>query len=86
MINHRGVRYLAVFTILLSLVSLNSQAQSVSFNLKNADIRSVIDMVSGITGKNFIIDPRVKGKVTLVSSTPVEPEDVYDIFLSLIHI
>ena len=84
--NHRGLRYLAILAFVLSFISLNTQAQSVSFNLKNADIRSVIDMVSGITGKNFIIDPRVKGKVTLVSSTPVEPEDVYDIFLSIMKV
>ena len=84
--NHRGLGYLALLAFMLSVISLNSQAQSVSFNLKNADIRSVIDMVSGITGKNFIIDPRVKGKVTLVSSTPVEPEDVYDIFLSIMKV
>ncbi len=70
----------------LTLMSLLSWAQPVSLNLKNADIRSVIDMVSGITGKNFIVDPRVKGKVTLVSSTPVEPEEVYDIFLSIMKV
>ena len=84
--NHRSWRYLTVCTILFSLLSWQVQAESVSFNLKNADIRSVVDMVSGITGKNFIIDPRVKGKVTLVSSTPVAPEDVYDIFLSIIKV
>ena len=70
----------------LALMSLLSWAQPVSLNLKNADIRSVIDMVSGITGKNFIVDPRVKGKVTLVSSTPVEPDEVYDIFLSIMKV
>ncbi|MEL6722672.1 MAG: type II secretion system secretin GspD [Pseudomonadota bacterium] len=70
----------------LTFSSLLAWAQPVSLNLKNADIRSVIDMVSGITGKNFIVDPRVKGKVTLVSSTPVEPEEVYDIFLSIMKV
>lgn len=70
----------------LTLMTLLSWAQPVSLNLKNADIRSVIDMVSGITGKNFIVDPRVKGKVTLVSSTPVAPEEVYDIFLSIMKV
>lgn len=72
--------------ILLVVLSFGVHAQPVSFNLKNADIRSVIDMVSDVTGKNFIIDPRVKGKVTLVSSTPVEPEDVYEIFLSIMKV
>ncbi len=72
--------------LILTAVSLLSWAQPVSLNLKNADIRSVIDMVSGITGKNFIVDPRVKGKVTLVSSTPVEPDEVYDIFLSIMKV
>lgn len=55
------------------------------WNLQNADILSVIDAVSHETGKNFIIDPRVQGKVTLVSSQPMSPEEVYQVFLAILQ-
>jgi general secretion pathway protein D len=79
-------RQISWLLVCLTVLSFGIHAQPVSFNLKNADIRSVIDMVSDVTGKNFIIDPRVKGKVTLVSSTPIEPEGVYEIFLSIMKV
>lgn len=56
------------------------------WNLRNADIRSVIDEVSRITGKNFLIDPRVQGKITIVSSTALSPNAVYQVFLSALQI
>lgn len=56
------------------------------WNLQDADIISVINEVSLETGKNFIIDPRVNGKITLVSSKPIKPNEVYEIFLSVLSI
>ena len=43
--------------------SMNTYAEGYSgtLNLKNADIREVVTQISAITGKSFIIDPRVKG-------------------------
>ena len=41
-------------------------------NLKNADLQSLIETVAEITGKNFIVDPRVKAKVTVVSARPMD--------------
>lgn len=54
------------------------------WNLQEADILSVINEVSLETGKNFIVDPRVNGKITLVSSKPIPPKDVYQVFLSVL--
>lgn len=54
------------------------------WNLQDADILSVINEVSIETGKNFIVDPRVTGKITLVSSKPIKPEEVYQVFLSVL--
>lgn len=56
------------------------------WNLQDADILSVINEVSLETGKNFAIDPRVNGKITLVSSKPIKPNEVYDIFLSVLSL
>ncbi len=51
-------------------------------NFDNANIRAVIRTVADITGKNFLIDPRVHGKVTIVSASPVSLGAAYQIFLS----
>lgn len=56
------------------------------WNLKNADIRAVIAEVSRVTGKNFIIDPRVQGKISIISSTPISDRELYQVFLSMLQI
>ncbi len=55
-------------------------------NLKNVDIRSLIETVSQRTGKNFIVDPRVKATVNLISSNPIGSEKLYEIFLSVLEV
>lgn len=54
------------------------------WNLQDADILSVINEVSQETGKNFIVDPRVSGKISLISSKPIHGNQVYDVFLSVL--
>src|SRR3990167_5862151 len=56
------------------------------WNLKNADIRAVIQTVSILTGKNFIVDPVVHGNVTLVSQKPMTPNELYQVFLSMLQL
>ncbi|MDB5975769.1 MAG: gspD [Nevskia sp.] len=58
----------------------------VTLNLKDADIATLIATVSEVTGKNFVIDPRVKGKVTVVSSSPMDANAVYATFLSVLEV
>ncbi len=74
-----------VWVVGLSL-SLQVWAQTVTLNLKDADINALISTVAEVTGKNFIIDPRVKGKVTVVSSQPMGSEMVYEVFLSILKV
>ncbi|KGP62176.1 type II protein secretion LspD [Legionella norrlandica] len=66
--------------------SQTSPPGSKLWNLRNADIRAVIAEVSRITGKNFIIDPRVQGKVSIVSSTPLSNRELYQVFLSVLQV
>lgn len=54
----------------------------VLFNFQDADIQAVIKTVSQMTGRNFLIDPRVKGRVTIISAKPVSAAAGYQIFLS----
>ena len=56
------------------------------WNLQDADILSVINEVSQETGKNFVVDPRVNGKITLISSKPLRDKEVYQVFLSVLSI
>ncbi len=58
----------------------------VTLNLRNVDIRSLIDTVSKATGVNFVIDPRVRGNVTVVSSTPMDRKALYQVFLSILDV
>ena len=55
-------------------------------NLKNADIREFVTQVSAITGKSFIIDPRVKGDVTVISNVNMDEASVYQLFLSVLQV
>lgn len=59
---------------------------AVTLNFVNADIDSVVKAVSEITGKNFVVDPRVKGTVNIVSSRPMSRSLVYDVFLSALRL
>ena len=61
-------------------------AQRITPNFKDADITQVIEAVSAATGKNIIIDPRVRAQVTMLSSTPMSPEAFYQSFLALLQV
>ena len=55
-------------------------------NYKDADLAQIIEAVSAVTGKNFIVDPRVKAQVTMLSSTPMTPNAFYEAFLSILQV
>ena len=58
----------------------------VTLNFVNADIEGVVKAVSEITGKNFVLDPRVKGTVNIVSAKPMSRALVYQVFLSAMRL
>ncbi len=53
---------------------------------KGANIQEFVDQVAKITGKTFIVDPKLKGQVTVISSTPLGKEGVYELFLSVLRL
>jgi general secretion pathway protein D len=76
-----------LLTVFLSVsISTQAVADEITLNLKDADIRALISTVSKFTGKNFIIDPRVKAKVTVISAHTLTPEAVYEVFLSVLQV
>jgi len=58
--------------------------QGITLNFQDTDIAGLVTLVAKVTGKNFIVDPRVKGKVTLVSGSPIPVDTLYDVFLSVL--
>jgi len=62
------------------------QAQRITPNFKDADITQIAEAVAAATGKNFIIDPRVRAQVTMLSSTALSPAAFYEAFLSILQV
>ncbi len=80
------VKTLLLQVLLSVCIASPAIADEITLNLKDADIRALISTVSKFTGKNFIIDPRVKAKVTVVSANTLTPEAVYEVFLSVLQV
>jgi len=62
-----------------------ADADSVTLNFVNADIDAVVKAVADITGRNFLVDPRVKGTVNIVSARPVPRSLVFPTLLSALR-
>ncbi len=78
---------LATAALVLALAGIvSAQQPAATLNWKDADIRQVVEAVSAVTGKNFILDPRVTGRVTLLSPTPLGPDALYEAFLSILQV
>lgn len=77
---------LAVLLLTTSLGWAAAPTPTVTLNLKDADIGALISTVAEITGKNFIVDPRVKAKITVISSKPMNKNEVYQVFLSILDV
>ena len=82
----RMLRSILLPLLLVLSLSAPVNADEITLNLKDADIRALISTVSKFTGKNFIIDPRVKAKVTVISANTLTPEAVYEVFLSVLQV
>ncbi|MDQ6966049.1 MAG: secretin N-terminal domain-containing protein, partial [Mariprofundaceae bacterium] len=72
--------------MLLAVSTPAAMARDVTLNFKDADIRAFIEFVAGFSGRNFLIDNRVKGKVTIISPRPVSEEEAYAVFLSVLEV
>ncbi len=82
-------RFLMIFTMLAMFfmgAGLAAGEGKVTFNFQDVDIRSVIESVSKLTGKTFIVDPAVKGKVTIVSTQAMSEAEIYGVFLSVLQV
>ena len=71
----------------LAAVAAPAQARTpMTIDLVHAEIGSAVQAVAAATGRNFIIDPRVKGQISLQFKTPVPPEKVYQALLTQLRL
>ena len=78
-----GAALLLVFPAFLSAATAE---QTWTINIKNADIREFVTQVAEITGETFVVDPRLKGEVTVISTTPLNAGGIYELFLSVLRV
>ncbi|MDT8385341.1 MAG: type II secretion system secretin GspD [Gammaproteobacteria bacterium] len=81
-----GWRLMLGAGLLLMGLPISFAAETTTLNFKGAELSAVISSIAEVTGKNFIIDPRVKGKVTLISNRPMSKGEVYQVFLSILEV
>jgi general secretion pathway protein D len=82
----RLIRMVALLACALPLAAAAQQGAQITPNYKDADIAQVIEAVSQVTGKSFIVDPRVRAQVTMLSTTPMSPDAFYEAFLAILQV
>ncbi len=84
-----------LLSLYMLLLPLHASAQEqkappesgeIKINMQETNIRSFIEWIAKATDKNFIIDPRVTGKVTVISNGAMTPEEAYRVFLSVLQV
>lgn len=80
-----GLAGVALFTP--AEAQTNAQAdQASAVTLREVDIRAFIEDVSNATGRTFIVDPRVSGRVTVVSQQSLSQRELMDVFMSTLRV
>lgn len=82
----RTARPFIAAALLLWSCAGSAQAATVSVNFREAEIEDVVESLAGVTGGTFILDPRVKGKMTIVSPEPMAADMLYEVFLSALQV
>jgi general secretion pathway protein D len=82
----RFIRLAALLCLTLPLAAGAQQGAQITPNYKDADLGQVIEAVSQVTGKTFIVDPRVRAQVTMLSTTPMNPAAFYEAFLAILQV
>ena len=71
---------------LLAAMAAQAGQDAWIINVRNADINEFVSQIAEITDRTFVVDPRLKGQVTVVSNTPMDAEGVYALFLSVLRV
>lgn len=86
------IRYLIriICTLLITSALLTAPAlaagKGVVLNFNEVDISTMVKFISDLTGKNFILDDRVKGKISVYSPSKLSVEEAYNVFVSVLEL
>ena len=85
---HKTTHFLATALLATSLLTLSVQAAGPTYtvNFKDADIQEVVKYVADTTGKTFIVDPAVKGRIKVISSKQMDGDELYNLFLAVLDV
>src|SRR4051794_25142910 len=85
---HRKAAFALVLASMMAAIPAAGaqETDTVTLNFVNADIDAVVKAVAEITGRNFVLDPRVKGTINIVSARPVPKSLVYPTLLSALRL
>ena len=88
-----ALRVSVLFLALLCALGFPSAAPAwaepesgLTLDFKDADIHALIKYISEATGRNFITDPTVKGKVTVYSPVKISPDEAFETFVSILRV
>jgi general secretion pathway protein D len=70
--------------ILLLTITISFSVNALMLNLKNVEIKTLINTVAMASDKNFMIDPRVKGRVNIISNKEINGDQLYQVFLTIL--
>ncbi|MCK5718797.1 MAG: type II secretion system secretin GspD [Thiomargarita sp.] len=79
-------KYIFNSCLYLLLFISTAIANEVTLNFQDTDINDLIKIISQVTGRTFIVDPRVKGKITIFSDKAMNADQTYDAFLSILSV
>ncbi len=83
------VRIFCIVTLLTTLLSppaFASGAKGVVLNFSEVDISTMVKFISDLTGKNFVLDDRVKGKISVYSPSKLTIDEAYNVFTSVLEL
>ena len=84
---HNLTRAFCTLLIALFLASpVVAATKGVVLNFNEVDISTMVKFISDLTGKNFILDDRVKGKISVFSPSKLSTEEAYNVFISVLEL
>lgn len=70
----------------LALAAPGPVSAQVRLDLRDADLRSFVEIVAEATGRNYVLDPAVRGTVTVLAPGELTPDELYEVFLSVLEL
>ena len=77
---------LLVFFLLVSVVYAESKKNLIAVNLQDVELPNVVKFISEVTGKNFIFDDTLKGKITIIAPAKISADEAFSLFTSVLNL